>query len=231
MKKLFAILLAAMMTVTLTACAGQADAPETTSENFSSAETKPKSSSIPESELNPETESTPAQEPEATTEYVPTPMPDMTVESAGITDGAMALTYGAKGEQFVKGTIPSQSLPLTVRFVPEGTAVLALTMIDPDGGDWVHWLACNIPVTGTDAEIPENASIDWAEQIVQGKNSFGSNGYGGPTPPSGVHTYVITVYALSETLTLDEGFRLADLTAAMEGKVLAEAIVSGTYAH
>ncbi len=160
----------------------------------------------------------------------PAPLPSMTVTSAAIVDGALGLPYGAKGIQFVKRNIPSLSFPLTISNIPEGTATLAITMIDPDGGDWVHWLVANIPVEGTLCQIPENASMDWPEDILQGKNDFGTIGYGGPTPPSGVHNYVITVYALSETLDLKAGFKLSQMEKLLADKVLAEATVTGTYA-
>ena len=161
----------------------------------------------------------------------PAPLPGMTVTSAAITDGAMGLPYGAKGKQFIKKSIPSLSLPLTISDIPKGTAALAITMIDPDGGDWVHWLVANIPVDDTTCEIPENASIDWPEDIIQGKNDFGTVGYGGPTPTSGVHNYVITVYTLSEPLKLKTGFKLPQMQKQLKDKVLAEATVTGTYAR
>lgn len=158
------------------------------------------------------------------------PIPDMTVTSAAIVDGALQLPYGAKGKQFVNGYIPSLSIPLTVNDIPKDAVSLAIIMIDPDGGDWVHWLVANIPVCEMTCEIPENASIDWPEEIKQGKNDFGTVGYGGPTPPSGVHRYVITVYALSETLDLEAGFTLPEIQELLMEKVLAEATIIGTYA-
>ncbi|NMD37562.1 MAG: YbhB/YbcL family Raf kinase inhibitor-like protein [Christensenellaceae bacterium] len=154
---------------------------------------------------------------------------EMTVTSTGIIDGALDLPYGAKGEQFIK-KIPSLSPPLTVSNIPEGTVALALTMIDPDGGNWIHWIVANIPVEDTICEIPENASIDWPEEIIQGKNDFRTVGYGGPTPPSGVHRYVFTVYALSESLDLEAGFKLSAMKKLLsEENILAEATVTGTY--
>ncbi len=161
----------------------------------------------------------------------PTPMPDMAVTSDGIKDGAMGLEYGAKNEKLTAGEIPTLSLPLKVDYIPENTVSLAIVMIDPDGGNWVHWLVANIPVEGTTAEIPENASIDWPEEILQGRNDFGLLGYGGPTPPSGVHSYVTTVYALSSKLELESGFSLPALNKAMEGKIIAQAQITGTYAR
>lgn len=158
---------------------------------------------------------------------VPAVAAAMTLRSAGIQNGVLGDEYGRKGSQKNKG-IPTLSPPLTVQNLPQGTAALAVTIIDPDGGDWVHWLAANLPAV---EEIPQNASIDWAEQMVQGKNDFGQRGYGGPTPPSGTHTYVITVYALSEPLALKAGFKVRKLEEALEGKVLGQATLTGDYSR
>lgn len=215
MKKFITLLLAAALLMAL-GCAAPAPA----------AEPAPAEAAPAEAAATPAPTATPA----STVTPDPTPMPDMEVVSGGIVNGEMGLAYGAKGEQFVQGGVPSRSLPLTVNYVPPDTKALALTMIDPDGGNWVHWLAAGIAVDGIVCDIPENASIDWADRLVQGKNDFGPNGYGGPTPPSGVHTYVITVYALSEEVELENGFSLKALTAAMDGKVLAKAVITGTYA-
>ncbi len=182
-----------------------------------------------ESTAQPATEAPATEAPAETPE--PTPMPDMAVTSEGIVDGAMGLEYGAKNEKLASGEIPTLSLPLKVDYIPENTVSLAIVMIDPDGGNWVHWLVANIPVEGTTVEIPENASIDWTEEILQGRNDFGLLGYGGPTPPSGVHNYVTTVYALSAMLELESGFSLPALAQAMEGKIIAQAQITGTYAH
>jgi hypothetical protein len=148
------------------------------------------------------------------------------LSSTGIVDGAIADDFGARASQ-TKAGIPNRSFELTFSNVPEGTVCIALTMIDPDGGDWVHWLVANAPIEG----LPENASVDLADSLLQGKNDFRFTGYGGPTPPTGTHTYVITAYALTEEPSLSYGFSLKELTSAIEGKVLAAAVLNGTYAH
>ncbi len=191
---------------------------DTTGSDWAGSSTKPEDSMSASSPSDETTSGQPA-------------MPDMEVTSEGIVDGFIGDAFGAKGEQFVSGKVPSRSFPLAVSHIPDGTAALALTVIDPDGGNWVHWLAVNIPVSGSACEIPENASLDWPEAIIQGRNDFKTPGYGGPTPPSGVHTYVVTVYALSGTLDLEQGFNLKGLTKAMQGKVLAEAVIMGKYAR
>ncbi|MDO4543567.1 MAG: YbhB/YbcL family Raf kinase inhibitor-like protein [Clostridia bacterium] len=162
----------------------------------------------------------------------PTAMPAMEVSSSAIADGVLSDEYGMRGSQLSNG-IPTLSPPLTVSYIPEGTVALAVTVIDPDGGDWVHWLCC-FEIDGENTvELPKDASITEAATLTQGRNDFGTIGYGGPTPPSGVHRYVFTVYALSEIPKLEEGFDLNALTTqlAISGTVLSEATVTGTYAH
>lgn len=164
-----------------------------------------------------------ATEPPAPTEA---PSDAFTLTSSGIAGGVIMDDFGARAAQ-TKAGIPNRSFELTFANVPEGTKCLALTMIDPDGGNWVHWLVANAPVEG----LPENASVDLADSLVQGKNDFRFTGYGGPTPPSSTHTYVLTAYALSEEPSLSYGFSLKELTQAVEGKTLATAVLNGTYAH
>lgn len=151
---------------------------------------------------------------------------DFAISSSGIVDGVILDAYGARGEQKANG-IPSRSFALSLQNIPANTACLALSVIDPDGGNWVHWLAANL----TNGDIAENASTDLANDIVQGKNDFGFVGYGGPTPPSGTHTYVISVYALSESVTLENGFSIKQFQAAIEPVVIASTTITGDYAH
>lgn len=148
------------------------------------------------------------------------------VSSTGIVNGVLGDSYGARGKQKAQG-IPNRSFPLSFEQIPDGTACLALSVIDPDGGNWVHWLATNIPP----ADLVENASVDLASKMVQGKNDFGFVGYGGPTPPSGTHTYVITVYALSETLPLQDGFSYKQFEESLTGKTLASDTLTADYAR
>ena len=66
------------------------------------------------------------------------------------------------------------------------------------------------------------------EGSVQGRNDWGREGYGGPCPPIGRHRYFFKLYALDTTLTLDRPGK-AELEAAMEGHVLMQAELIGTY--
>ena len=153
----------------------------------------------------------------------------MSVSSAGVIGGTLADAYGMRGQQ-QKDHVPTRSLPVSIKNAPAGTACYAVIMLDPDskplsGHVWVHWLAANI----TTDSIAENASVDNAAGMVQGKNSFGAIGYGGPTPPDKPHTYEITVYALDSKLDLVNGFSKDELLQAMDGHVLAQAVLDAKY--
>ena len=114
---------------------------------------------------------------------------------------------------------------LVFKDVPEGTKSLALIMDDPDapGGTFVHWAVWNIP--------PDTKGISKGEKVSypQGKNDFGKTEYGGPCPPSGVHRYFFKLYALDTMLNLKKEATKADLEKAMEGHIVAEARLMGTY--
>lgn len=116
--------------------------------------------------------------------------------------------------------------PLVIGAVPPGTVSLALIMDDPDApmGTWVHWVAWNIPAQTR--EIPENSVPSGASQ---GKNDWKRNSYGGPCPPSGTHRYFFRLYALDATLNLGSSTTKADLARAMQGHVLAQGELMGTF--
>lgn len=116
------------------------------------------------------------------------------------------------------------SPPLYISNVPEGALSLALTVFDPDAGSngWTHWTVWDIdPTINT---ISEGAVVG-----TEGVTSFGKNGYGGPCPPSGVHRYVFTVYALDVQLGLGERAQPADLESDLQGHILSKAELIGLY--
>jgi len=109
---------------------------------------------------------------------------------------------------------------------PPATRSFALLMEDPDAplGTFTHWVAFDIPATQT--EIAEGAM----GVGVSGRNSSGKLGYMGPCPPSGVHRYIFTLYALDvDSLTLGEGAAKNQVLAAMQGHVLAQGSLMGKY--
>ena len=65
----------------------------------------------------------------------------------------------------------------------------------------------------------------------QGTNDFPGLGYGGPCPPKGhgVHRYFFKVYALDSESTLEAGAPKADLLREMDGHILGQGQLMGTY--
>ena len=68
---------------------------------------------------------------------------------------------------------------------------------------------------------------------VQGKNDFGTVGYGGACPPPGhgTHHYVFTLYALSSTLDLQPGATKQDVERAMHDTIIGQAQLIGIYSR
>ena len=116
--------------------------------------------------------------------------------------------------------------PLTINGVPEGTKSLALIMDDPDamgavGKVWVHWVVWNIDPTTTELE----------NLTEEGMTDFGEEGYGGPAPPDKRHTYVFKLYALDCNLdAFPYNETKADVEKAMEGHIIEQTQLTGTYA-
>ncbi len=156
---------------------------------------------------------------------------EMEVSSRDIVDGEIWPQYGMFGGQ-IDDDVPTLSFPISIKFAPENTVCYAIKMTDPDsvplcGYEWFHWTVVNLK----ESELPENASITMASNMVQGKNDFGKIGYGGPTPPDKPHTYVITVYALDSLVQLENGFTKEQFAEAIEGHILAEASMEGKYSN
>lgn len=119
---------------------------------------------------------------------------------------------------------------------PPETRELAIIVDDPDAPSpqpWVHWVIARIPATETGiAEgVPPKPSASFPAGSLQGKNSWGTVGYRGPAPPRGhgVHHYHFRLYALNAPVKVSAGFDKAGLLRAMNGHILAEADLSGTY--
>ena len=109
---------------------------------------------------------------------------------------------------------------------PATTETLALTVIDPDAGGFVHWLVFDIPASAD--SLAEDIGTG-AGAPPQGANGRGKPGYTGPCPPSGTHHYVFTLYALDSALRLSGTPSSRDLEAAIKGHVLAKTMLTGTY--
>lgn len=123
------------------------------------------------------------------------------------------------------------SPPLQWRNLPEATQSLALICEDPDAplGTWVHWVLYALPpsVTRLQEGVPPTEVLDSGAK--QGTNDFKRLGYGGPCPPRGTHRYFFRLYGLDTKLDLGPGANKKDLVRAMEGHILAQGALMGTY--
>jgi Raf kinase inhibitor-like YbhB/YbcL family protein len=125
---------------------------------------------------------------------------------------------------------PLQWIPLGG--TPANTKSFALIMDDPDApvGTWVHWVFYDLPpnTAGLPEDVAKTQVI--ANGAKQGLNSWPRLGYGGPCPPPGKpHRYFFKLYALDAMLDLKPGLTKKDLLKAMEGHILAEGQLMGTY--
>jgi Raf kinase inhibitor-like YbhB/YbcL family protein len=115
---------------------------------------------------------------------------------------------------------------------PADARSFALLMDDPDApmGTWVHWVLFNLPASTR--SLPEGVSPDknLKDGSIQGLTSAHSTGYHGPCPPSGTHRYFFKLYALDITLALDSSADKSALLEAMEGHILAQTELMGTFA-
>jgi Raf kinase inhibitor-like YbhB/YbcL family protein len=116
--------------------------------------------------------------------------------------------------------------------VPANTKSFALIADDPDApaGTWVHWVLYDLPPTtaGLSEGVPKSPEL--ANGAKHGTTNFKRVGYGGPCPPPGKpHRYFFKLYALNTMLGLKPGVMKQDLLKAMEGHILAEGQLMGTY--
>ncbi|MGH7727221.1 MAG: YbhB/YbcL family Raf kinase inhibitor-like protein [Vulcanimicrobiaceae bacterium] len=120
---------------------------------------------------------------------------------------------------------------LVWRGVPAGTRSFALEVFDPDArpNGWWHWVRFDIPASlrRLDGDAPGGTGSG-----SDGRNSFGSRGYGGPCPPPGElpHHYRFTLFALDVAhLGLGPASDGAQLESRLAGHVLARALLVGRY--
>jgi len=121
----------------------------------------------------------------------------------------------------------NQSPPLSWTTAPEGTVEIAVTVLDLDKPDFVHWAVSGIDASATSLDagmVPEFA--------VVATNSSDTQGYAGPCPPSGsTHRYQFTVYFLTQPTELADGVAGVDLLTFVEAAALSSLSVSGVYSR
>jgi Raf kinase inhibitor-like YbhB/YbcL family protein len=142
-----------------------------------------------------------------------------------------------------QGPIPPQhtcqggdvSPELSLGEVPAAAKSLVLIVDDPDAPDpkapkltWVHWVLYDLP-PGTQVLAEGISAAALPAGTRQGKNDWKRTGYAGPCPPIGRHRYFHKLVALDTTLGDLGQPTKAELEARMQGHVLAQAELVGTY--
>jgi Raf kinase inhibitor-like YbhB/YbcL family protein len=150
--------------------------------------------------------------------------PEIKLTSTAFKEGeAIPRTYTCDGVNV--------SPPLEWSGVPKTAKTLAIICDDPDASPdtWVHWVLYNLPADN----IGMVESMPATEKLLaggfQGTNDFKKIGYGGPCPPSGTHHYYFKIYALDGELPLKAGATKAETLQAMEGHILLQGQLMGTY--
>ena len=128
-----------------------------------------------------------------------------------------ALNYGNKIPEFYCEDAPNNTLSLAM-IIDDPDAKKVPKKLGGQGKIWVHYL------------FYHKKDTDQHDDRVEGKNSWGEIGYGGPAPPDKRHTYIFKAYALDTTLDLEEGYSKQELEDATKGHIIAEAKLTGTYA-
>ena len=142
-------------------------------------------------------------------------------------EGSIPATFTCEG--------PDRSPALRWSGVPDDAKSLALIVDDPDAPDpkapkmtYVHWVIYNIPSVAVG--LPEGIEGgDLPAGTREGTNDWKRTGYGGPCPPIGRHRYFFKLYALDAELPDLGAVTKPQLERAMQGHVLEEATLMGTY--
>ena len=129
----------------------------------------------------------------------------------------------------------NEAPPLKINGITKRIKSLSLIMDDPDamepaGKVWVHWVVWNIEPLSLEHFQAENSQTPEIVFNDKGMNDFGEVGYGGPAPPDKRHTYVFKLYALDSKLVLPDKSTKADVEKAMEGHIIEQTQLTGTYA-
>jgi hypothetical protein len=155
------------------------------------------------------------------------PMSLIITSTAFAPEGAIPSLYTCEGKDV--------SPPLAWSGAPAATKSFALILDDPDAPDpaapkmtWVHWVLYDIPPAASGLpEAVQTSALPAGTR--EGVNDWGRTGYGGPCPPIGRHRYFHKLYALDTVLPDLKRPNKAALEKAMQGHVLAQAVLIGTY--
>jgi hypothetical protein len=158
-------------------------------------------------------------------------VPGLTMTSTGFEDG------GIIPPKFTQSVPNFVSPELKWNNVPSGVVSFVLIFHDAEGAlnktteDILHWLAFNIP--GTVRELPEAVPADprLPDGTIQAKNRRGNVGFLGPGmgPAGPYHHYTFELFALDNKLDLGPDATRPDVLKAMEGHIIAKAVLVGRF--
>jgi len=164
--------------------------------------------------------------------------PELEVGETVIDLSSPAFGYGARLPARFTADGDGFSPPLVWGAIPEAAASLALIVEDPDAPalqPLVHALVWNLPSDmqrlAEGAIAPDGAGPVGGPDV--GRNSFLSEGWLPPDPPSGhgSHDYVFQLFALSETIDIGTNPGRSGLMRALTGRVLGAGMLVGTYSR
>jgi hypothetical protein len=128
------------------------------------------------------------------------------------------------------------SPPLSWSGVPKSARELVLVVEDPDAPrpqPVMHWIIYRIPPTasGLPENVPPGVNVSNPAGAMQSRNYSGEERYVGPKPPvgHGVHHYHFQLFALDAPLQAGEHPDKEQLLNAMQGHVIAQGELVGTY--
>ena len=156
-------------------------------------------------------------------------VPEGTKSLALIMDDPDAM--GAVGKVWVHWVVFNHSPSVTV--IPEGLHTEKLRITSK------HWVEHSPDSKNSSSkflrQLQEIGQFNDVHIGLQGLNDFDFIGYGGPAPPDKRHTYVFTLYALNihelkGIPNVGSPGTKSDIEKAMEGHILEQATLTGTYA-
>jgi Raf kinase inhibitor-like YbhB/YbcL family protein len=171
----------------------------------------------------------------AQTPAAPPPMtkPGMTLTTTAFDDGGVIPNKYTQAAENGAAVSPK----LTWTNVPDGVVSFALILHDPDTSlnktteEVLHWMVFNVP--GTARELPEGmpAQAQMPDGSIQTLNRGKKVGYMGmgARAPGPYHHYTYELFALDTKLSLGADATQADVLKAMDGHILAKAVLEGRF--
>lgn len=126
------------------------------------------------------------------------------------------------------------SPPLKFLQIPSDAKSLVLIVDDPDAphGTFDHWIVWNLPPNLKELSEGAKELLRLSPTPKQGINGFKKSYYQGPCPPPGKpHHYHFKLYALDAQLSLAEGASKQEVEKAIQGHIVDQAELVGTYQH